>query len=151
MSTPLDKEIVEFLTEDARMSFRKIAKITDKSTDTIINHYNSLIESGDIRGSTVVVDIEKIGYQGIAAFEIDVTSSEDITSDQIMETLIIMPNVIVATKTVGDHDILALAVIHDLEHYQQISVEIAQIRGVKNLSSDIWSGNKKILPKYFII
>jgi Lrp/AsnC family transcriptional regulator for asnA, asnC and gidA len=151
MSTSLDKEIVEYLTEDARMSFRKIAKITDKSTDTIINHYNSLIESGDIRGSTVVVDIEKIGYQGIAAFEIDVTSSEDITSDQIMETLIIMPNVIVATKTVGDHDILALAVIHDLEHYQQISVEIAQIRGVKNLSSDIWSGNKKILPKYFII
>ena len=151
MSTPLDKEIVEYLTDDARMSFRKIAKITDKSTDTIINHYNSLIESGDIRGSTVVVDIEKIGYQGIAAFEIDVTSSEDITSDQIMETLIIMPNVIVATKTVGDHDILALAVIHDLEHYQQISVEIAQIRGVKNLSSDIWSGNKKILPKYFII
>jgi len=151
MSTPLDKEIVNYLTEDARMSFRKIAKITDKSTDTIINHYNSLMESGDIRGSTVVVDIEEIGYQGIAAFEIDVTSSEEITSDQIMETLIEMPNVIVSTKTVGDHDILALAVIHDLEHYQQISVEIAQIRGIKNLTSDIWSGNKKILPKYFII
>jgi len=151
MSTPLDKEIVNYLTEDARMSFRKIAKITDKSTDTIINHYNSLMESGDIRGSTVVVDIEEIGYQGIAAFEIDVTSSEEITSDQIMENLIEMPNVIVSTKTVGDHDILALAVIHDLEHYQQISVEIAQIRGIKNLTSDIWSGNKKILPKYFII
>ena len=151
MSTPLDKEIVEYLTDDARMSFRKIAKITDKSTDTIINHYNSLIESGDIRGSTVVVDIEKIGYQGIAAFEIDITSSDDITSDTIMETLIKMPNVIVATKTVGEHDILALTVIHDLEHYQQISEEIGQINGIKNISSDIWSGNKKILPKYFII
>ena len=151
MSTPLDKEIVKFLTEDARMSFRKIAKITDKSTDTIINHYNSLIESGDIRGSTVVVDIEKIGYQGIAAFEIDITSSDNITSDKIMETLIVMPNIIVATKTVGEHDILVLAVIHDLEHYQQISEEIGQINGIKNISSDIWSGNKKILPKYFII
>ena len=151
MNTPLDKEIVKYLTEDARMSFRKIAKITDKSTDTIINHYNSLIESGDIRGSTVVVDIEKIGYQGMAAFEIDITSSDDITSDKIMETLIVMPNVIVATKTVGEHDILALVVIHDLEHYQKISEEIAQINGVKNISSDIWSGNKKILPKYFII
>lgn len=151
MSTPLDKEIVKYLTEDARMSFRKIAKITDKSTDTIINHYNSLIESGDIRGSTVVVDIEKIGYQGIAAFEIDVTSSDNITSDQIMQTLIEMPNIIVATKTVGEHDILALTVIHDLEHYQQISIEIAQIKGVKNLSSDIWSQNNRILPKYFII
>ena len=151
MSTPLDKEIVKYLTEDARMSFRKIAKITDKSTDTIINHYNSLIESGDIRGSTVVVDIEKIGYQGMAAFEIDITSSDDITSDKVMETLIEMPNVIVATKTVGEHDILALAVIHNLEHYQQISEEIGQIPGIKNISSDIWSGNKKILPKYFII
>ena len=151
MSTPLDKEIVDYLTEDARMSFRKIAKRTDKSTDTIINHYNRLKETGDIRGSTVVVDIEKIGYQGIAAFEIDVTSSTDITSNKIMETLIVMPNVIVATKTVGEHDILALAVIHDLKHYQQISVEISQIQGVKNLSSNIWSGNNKILPKYFII
>ena len=151
MSTPLDKEIVEYLTEDARMSFRKIANSTDKSTDTIINHYNSLIERGEIRGSTVVVDIEKIGYQGMAAFEIDITSSDDITSDKIMETLIVMPNVIVATKTVGEHDILALVVIHDLEHYQKISEEIAQINGVKNISSDIWSGNKKILPKYFII
>jgi len=151
MSTPLDKEIVKYLTEDARMSFRKIANITDKSTDTIINHYNSLIESGDIRGSTVVVDIEKIGYQGIAAFEIDITSSDDVTSDKIMETLIVMPNVIVATKTVGEHDIMVLAVIHDLEHYQQICEEIGQINGIKNISSDIWSGNKKILPKYFII
>jgi len=151
MSTPLDKKIVEYLTEDARMSFRKIAKITEKSTDTIINHYNRLIESGDIRGSTVVVDIEKIGYQGIAAFEIDITSSDDITSDHIMETLIKMPNIIVATKTVGEHDILLLAVIHNLEHYQIISEEIGQIQGIKNISSDIWSGNKKILPKYFII
>ena len=151
MSTPLDKEIVEYLTEDARMSFRKIAKSTDKSTDTIINHYNTLIEKGDIRGSTVVVNIEKIGYQGIAAFEIDVTSSDEVTTDQIMQTLIEMPNVIVATKTVGEHDILALAVIHNLEHYQQISEEIGHIPGIKNISSDIWSGNKKILPKYFII
>jgi len=151
MSTPLDKEIVKYLTEDARMSFRKIANITDKSTDTIINHYNSLIESGDIRGSTVVVDIEKIGYQGIAAFEIDITRSDEVTSEKIMETLIVMPNVIVATKTVGEHDIMVLAVIHDLEHYQQICEEIGQINGIKNISSDIWSGNKKILPKYFII
>jgi Lrp/AsnC family transcriptional regulator for asnA, asnC and gidA len=150
MST-LDKEIVDYLTENARVSFRKIAQETDKSTDTIINHYNSLMESGDIRGSTVVVDIDKIGYQGIAAFEIDVSNIGDINSDTILETLIKKPNVIVATKTVGEHDILILTVIHDLKHYQEISVEIAQIPGVKNITSSIWTSNKKIMPKYFII
>jgi Lrp/AsnC family transcriptional regulator for asnA, asnC and gidA len=151
MSDPLDKEIVDHLTENARTSFRQIAKKTDKSTDTIINHFTSLMENGDIRGSTVVVDREKIGYEGIAAFEIDVSSNTDTSSDQILETLIKMPNIIVATKTVGEHDILVLAVIHDLKHYQEISVEISQINGVKNLASNIWSGNEKIMPKYFII
>lgn len=151
MSDPLDKEIVKYLTENARMSFRQIAKKTDKSTDTIINHYTTLMENGDIRGSTVVVDIDKIGYEGIAAFEIDITSNTETNSTQILETLIKMPNIIVATKTVGEHDILVLAVIHSLTHYQEISAEISQINGVKNTTSNIWSGNKKIMPKYFII
>ena len=151
MIDPLDKKIVEYLTKDARTSFRQIAKKTDKSTDTIINHYNKLIEQGDIRGSTVVVDTEKIGYEGIAAFEIDTASNTETSSDQILHTLIEMPNIIVATKTVGEYDLLVLAVIHDLAHYQEIAADISQIQGVKNIASNIWSGNKKISPKYFII
>jgi len=147
----LDRKIIEFLTEDARLSFRKIAKRTEKSTDTIINHYNTMIEEGNIRGSTVVVDTDKINYKGTAAFEIDVESSGDVDSAMILQTLIEMPNVIVATKTVGEHDMLALTVIHDLRHYQEISMEIAEIKGVKDTTSSIWSGNEKINPKYFII
>ena len=147
----LDRKIIEFLTEDARLSFRKIAKRTEKSTDTIINHYNTMIEEGNIRGSTVVVDTDKINYKGTAAFEIDVESSGDVDSAMILQTLIEMPNVIVATKTVGEHDMLALTVIHDLRHYQKISMEIAEIKGVKDTTSSIWSGNEKINPKYFII
>jgi len=147
----LDRKIIKFLTEDARLSFRKIAKRTEKSTDTIINHYNTMIEEGNIRGSTVVVDTDKINYKGTAAFEIDVESSGDVDSAMILQTLIEMPNVIVATKTVGEHDMLALAVIHDLRHYQEISMEIAEIKGVKDTTSSIWSGNEKINPKYFII
>lgn len=147
----LDKKIIESLTEDARLSFRKIANLTERSTDTIINHFNKMIEEGSVRGSTVVVDTDKINYQGIAAFEIDTTSSGDVDSNSILKTLIEMPNIIVATKTVGEHDLLALAVIHDLRHYQSISMEIAEIKGVKDMKSSIWSGNEKINPKYFII
>lgn len=125
--------------------------MTEKSTDTIINHFNSMKDDGLIRGSTVVVDTDKINYEGIAAFEIDTTSNGDVDSNSILQTLIEMPNVIVATKTVGEHDLLALAVIHDLKHYQKISLEIAEIRGVKDITSSVWSGNEKINPKYFII
>ncbi len=147
----LDTKIIDYLTENARLSFRRIAKNTDKSTDTIINHYNQMRDEGEIRGSTVVVDIAKIGYEGIAAFQIDASISDDINPGGILQTLIEMPNIIVATKTVGEHDLLALAVIHDVKHYQEISRDIAEIKGVKNMTSCIWSGNEKILPKYFII
>ena len=147
----LDQMIINYLTENARLSFRKIATNTERSTDTIINHYNQMIDEGRIRGSTVVVDIDKIHYEGIAAFEIDTTSSGEVDSSSILQTLIEMPNIIVATKTVGEHDLLALAVIHNLKHYQEISKEIAEIKGVKDMTSCIWSGNDKINPKYFII
>ncbi|MBD3173489.1 winged helix-turn-helix transcriptional regulator [Candidatus Bathyarchaeota archaeon] len=147
----LDQKIIEYLVDDARMSFRQIAKNTDKSTDTIINHYNKLMEEGIIRGSTIVLNPHEINYEGIAAFEIDVSSNHETTSDKILKQLIEMPNVIVATKTVGEHDLLALTVIHNLRHYQEISEEISQIRGIKNQKSNIWTGNKHIHPKYFII
>ncbi len=147
----LDKKIIESLTEDARISFRKIANQTERSTDTIINHFNRMIDEGSIRGSTVLIDTDQINYEGIAAFEIDTTSSEHVDSSSILKTLIVMPNIIVATKTVGEHDLLALAVIHNLRHYQAISKEIAEIKGVKDITSSIWSGNEKINPKYFII
>ena len=147
----LDRYIAEALTTDARLSFRKIAGDVDKSTDTVINHYNQMVERGEIRGSTVVVYAERIGYEGVAAFQIDVITSRGADPNTILETLIKMPNVIVATKTVGEHDLLVLTVIHDLPHYSQLGIEIAQIPGVENISSNVWPAKEEICPKYFII
>ncbi len=147
----LDRHLAEAFTADARLSFRNIAGQIDKSTDTVINHYNRMVERGEIRGSTVVVDAEKIGYEGVAAFQIDVTTSRGADPNDILDALIKMPNVIVATKTVGEHDILVLAVVHDLPHYSQLGMEISQIPGVKNISSNVWPASEEICPKYFII
>jgi DNA-binding Lrp family transcriptional regulator len=147
----LDKHIAEALTDDARLSFRKIAGQVEKSTDTVINHYNQMVERGEIRGSTVVVDTGKIGYEGVAAFQIDVTTSRGADPNALLDALIKMPNVIVATKTVGEHDLLVLAVIHDLPHYSQLGKEIAEIPGVKNISSNVWPATEEICPKHFII
>ncbi len=147
----LDQYIAEALTDDGRLSFRKIARRVEKSTDTVINHYNRMVEREEIRGSTVVVDAGKIGYEGVAAFQIDATTSMGADPNAILEALIEMPNVIVATKTVGEHDLLALAVIHDLTHYSQLGKEIAEIPGVKNISSNVWPTSEEICPMYFII
>jgi Lrp/AsnC family transcriptional regulator for asnA, asnC and gidA len=153
MTDEIDEKIVEFLTGDARTSFRKMAKELDRSPDTIINRYQKLRDAGDVRGSTVVVEPRKIGYEGMAAFHIDVSTSGGSKTDStsILKTLIKMPNIIVATKTVGDHDLLAIGVIHDFDHLMMLGKEIAAIPGIKNIQTALWAGGGEICPRYFII
>lgn len=153
MMDEIDEKIIEIMTGDARTSFRKIAKELDRSPDTIINRFQRLRDAGDIRGSTVVIEPRKIGYEGMAAFHIDASTSGGSKTDSmsILKTIIKMPNIIVATKTVGDHDLLAIGVIHDFDHLMRLGKEIAAIPGIKNIQTAIWAGGGEVCPRYFII
>ena len=153
MMDEIDDKIVKKLTDEARTSFRQIAKDLGKSPDTVINRYERLKGDGLIRGSTIVVEPGRIGYEGMAAFHIDVSTSGGAKTDStsILKSLIKMPNIIVATKTVGDHDLLAIGVIHDFSHLMKLGSEIAAIPGVKNIQTALWAGGAEICPKYFII
>ena len=109
-------------------------------------------ERGLIRGSTTVFDPVKLGYQGMAAFHIDMDpSSPDGDSRRVLERLIKLPNIIVATRTVGDHDLLALGVIFGVGHLVELSGEIGGIPGVKDLQVSIWETGREISPKFFIL
>ncbi len=153
MMDEVDERIVEMMTEDARVSFRKMAKDLDRSPDTIINRYQRLRDSGDVRGSTVVVEPRKIGYEGMAVFHINILTSSGAKAEStnILKTMIKMPNIIVATKTVGDHDLLAIGVIHNFDHLMRLQKEIAAIQGVKEIQTALWAGGGEICPRYFIV
>lgn len=150
--------IIKKLTEDARISFRKIAKELGVSPDTVINRYKAMQEKGVIRGSTVVINPKKLGYSGTAIFMIDAspthilaTETTTIDSSLILDKLIQMRNIILATKTVGDHDLLAIGVARDFEHLINIGTDIAKIPGVKDLQVSFWTKKAELCPKYFII
>ena len=153
-----DMFIIKRMTEDARVSFRKMAQELGVSPDTIIGRYKTLQEKGVIRGSTVVINPKKIGYHGMATFMIDAspthilaTETTPTESSEILEKLIRMRNIILATKTVGDHDLLAIGVARDFEHLIAIGTDIAKIPGVKDLQVSFWVEKAELCPKYFII
>lgn len=153
-----DSFIIKLMTKDARVSFRKIAKELRVSPDTVISRYRALQEKGVIRGSTVVLDPKKIGYKGMAAFMIDTSptclKASEVTPPKtslILEKVIKKPDIILATKTVGDHDLLAIAVIRDVEHLIAIGTDIAEMPGVKDLRVSFWVEKTELYPKYFII
>jgi DNA-binding Lrp family transcriptional regulator len=150
----VDLYIIEALSKDARVSFRQIALALNLSPDTIIDRYNNLQEKGVIRGSTIVLNPKEIGYTAMAVFMIDISPAVNgnrFDSTLILETLIKMRNIIVASKTVGDHDLLAIAVVHDFQHLFAVRNEIAAIPGVKGMEVSFWSEIKALSPKYFVI
>ena len=89
----------------------------------------------------------------MAAFHIDVSTRGGGKTDStsILKTLIRMPNIIVATKTVGEHDLLAIGVIHDFDHLMRLGKEIAEIPGIKSIQTALWAGSGEICPRYFIV
>jgi Lrp/AsnC family transcriptional regulator for asnA, asnC and gidA len=149
-----DRFILDTMTENARASFRGIARALGVSPDTVIGRYRKMEENGLIRGSTTVFDPNLLGYQGMAAFHIDMAPSSpdgDSDSRMVLEKLIKLPNIIVATRTVGDHDLLALGVIFGVGHLVELSGEIGGIPGVRDLQVSIWETGREISPRFFII
>ena len=154
----IDLAIIDKLTEDARTSFRKIAKELGVSADTVINRYAALQKEGVIRGSTIVINPKKIGYQAMAVFMIDTSPAHILArqnnpadSSLILERLIHMPNIIVAAKSVGDHDLLAIGVVRGFEHLIKVRNDIAGIPGVRDIQVSFWVERTELCPKYFIV
>jgi len=81
-----DAVIIKRMTQDARVSFRKIAKELGVSPDTVISRYKALQKKGIIRGSTVVLNPKKIGYKGMAAFMVDTSPTNIIGTESNQKT-----------------------------------------------------------------
>lgn len=152
----IDLFIIDTLIKNARTSFRQIAKTLNVSPDTIIDRYNALQEKGVIRGSTIVLNPKGIGYSAMAVFMIDISPVKEdskipFDSSLILETIIKMRNIIVASKTVGDHELIAIGVVKDFRHLFDVRNEIAAIPGVKDMEISFWSEITELSPKYFVI
>lgn len=144
----IDLQILEMLKEDARTSFREIARRLKVSPDTVSNRFERLKEGGVVITSTVVVDPSKIGYSFIARFGIDVKPAY---SSQVLEKVIKIPSVIVASKLVGNHDLVAISVIKDFDHLCDLRDTILEMPFVDKVELGMWIKTMKLSPHYFLI
>jgi DNA-binding Lrp family transcriptional regulator len=144
----IDLAILDLLKKDARKSFRSIARSLKVSPDTISKRYERLREQGIIVGSTVVINPSKIGYSFIARFGINVKPAY---ASQVLEKIIQIPNVIVASKLVGSHDIIAISVIKNFKHLCELRNSILEMPYVEKVELGMWIETMELCPYYFLI
>jgi Lrp/AsnC family transcriptional regulator for asnA, asnC and gidA len=109
------------LTENGRISFRKLAQSLKVTTDTVSRRYKKLEENGLLK---VVIQInpEKIGYNATLEFRIEMKSGSNQFS--AIQSLCNIPDVFLACQTTGDYDLHAFALIKDIKHMFQVAEEI---------------------------
>jgi DNA-binding Lrp family transcriptional regulator len=129
----LDKEIVQKLTVDGRASFTKIAGTLGVSTDTVVKRYCKLRDNGAIRVS-IQINPNIIGYNAILDFDIAFTASNGLT-DAVIESLSMIPDVIIITKISGEYDLHLTAMARDISHSFDIQDKIAKVCGVTKIEA----------------
>ena len=144
----IDTTIIEMLKKNARTSLREIARKLHISPDTVSSRFEKLEKQRIIVGSTIIIDPSKIGYSFITRFGIDVKPAY---SSQVLENIIKIPSVIVATKLVGQCDLIAISVIKDFQHLCRIRDTILEMPYVNNVDVSMWIKTMELCPYYFLI
>jgi DNA-binding Lrp family transcriptional regulator len=102
----LDRRVLSVLSDDSRVSCRKIAQRCKVSVGTILTRIKRLEQGGVIRGYTTLVDHEKLGYQLTAIAEITVTKGKFLEMEQALRK---HPNVCAAYDITGLTDVFVIA------------------------------------------
>lgn len=102
----VDKAILRELTNDARLSFREIARRIGVSTATVASRVKKLEEEGVIKGYTAIIDTERLGYDVAALIEIVISKGKVVdVEDEIAR----MPNVQAVYDVTGQSDAIIIA------------------------------------------
>ena len=125
-----DIEIAKILTNDARISFRKIAAQLGISTKKVIKRYEKM-RKDFLPHSTITLDLEKLGFVGQAVFLIKISYENEL--DEVFQKIVQIPNIIVAIKSFGAFEILAIAPFENFDQLYKLNEEISNIDGIEKI------------------
>ncbi len=124
----IDQQILDMLIDNARTPFTEIAKKLDISAGTVHVRVKKLENAGIIKGASLSVDYNKLGYAFIAyvGIYIDKTSKTRFVLERLKE----IPFVTVAHITTGKYNIFCKIRAKDTQHAKDVIFMIDDIEGI---------------------
>ncbi|HUH35316.1 MAG TPA: winged helix-turn-helix transcriptional regulator [Moheibacter sp.] len=131
----IDKTILMYLIENTRLPFTEIAKKMNVSAGTIHVRVKKMEEAGIIKGTTLITDYDKMGYQFVAYLGLLLTKTNKI--QHVLEELYKIPNVTVAHIVAGKYNIFCKIRARDTSHAKDLILQIDEIEDVLRTESMI--------------
>jgi Lrp/AsnC family transcriptional regulator, regulator for asnA, asnC and gidA len=156
----IDRKIAMAVSKKARKPFRKIAGELGISTKTVIQRYKRLRENV-LTHSTVVLDLNKLGYGAFGNLYIKVANRSKLT--EIYNQLLKIPNVIVIIRLIGTYDLYVAVALENFDKMFETRSRLNKISGIEKRDVYItpmppaWPFNlfpslleNDALPKYWV-
>ena len=132
----IDRQILEFLLQDARTPFSGIANHLGLCVDTVSKRYAKMKQMRIIRSATLFLDFSKLGAGLVACLSITAESGH---CSEIEVKLRDIEEVFLTGKTFGAFDIFALAAVADLESLDELRDRVLGIRQVEGCEVSIFT------------
>ena len=130
----IDKRILEELATDCRRSYRQIARKVRVSVGTVLNRIRRMEEAGVIKGYSVMIDHEKIGYQLTGVAEITVSKGKLYEMEVAISKL---PNTCAVYDTTGLTDALVIAKFRSREEMSKFAKSLLSMPFVDRTNTHV--------------
>ncbi len=124
----VDKQILDILIDNARTPYTDIAKTLIISPGTVHVRVKKMEDAGVIKGSSLVLNYDKLGYPFIAHVGIFVNNTRDI--NRVLKEINEIPFVTVASIVSGSFNIFCKVRAIDSKHARELIFQIENVEGV---------------------
>jgi len=146
MTDEIDVKVLRALQKNARTPLKEIAEHCNVTIDTIKNRFIALKERGVIRGSTIVIDPKRMDLGNLVILGIRIVERY---SESVLNMVIKIPGLCVATKAIGEYDIEAIFLLKDIEQIGTTKEMIEDFPQVKSVDIGIFVDKPLLCPKNF--
>ncbi len=132
----LDRQILSKLVEDGKMPYTDIAKQLFVSSGTIHVRMKKMEQMGIVKGSSLLIDYAKMGYD-ITAF-LGIYLDKSSLYEEVADALGAIPEIVEANYTTGLYSIFVKIICKDTNHLRQVLHDkIQKISGVQRTETFI--------------
>jgi len=124
----IDHQILDMLIDNTRVPFTDIAKKLLISAGTVHVRVKKMEDSGIIKGSSLTLDYQKLGFSFIAYVGIFLQNTSQ--TQFVLERINDIPNVTVAHITTGKFNIFCKIRAKNTTHAKEIIFKLDDIEGV---------------------
>jgi DNA-binding Lrp family transcriptional regulator len=130
----LDKMIISLLNENARKSFRGIAKDLKVSLSTVSNRIRKMEDDGIIMGYIPVINQQEVGYDLIGIINIKISQGKLLDVQRLISQ---DKHVVAVYDTTGDWDSIVIARFTDRPDLNKFIKNVVSIDQVERTSTQI--------------